>query len=98
METKGYDMDLDGIIQILDGKGKGFIIQEKIYLLKNVIIKFKAHKSLGIMTRYVKENKRKLGETGNKYGCKYKRARVTKVGVKLVGSSKYPTIRAPLGI
>ena len=72
METEGDDMDLDGIVQILDRKGKGFIIQEKVSLLKNMIIKFKAHKPLGIMTRSVKENKRKLGDTGKKYGCKYK--------------------------
>ena len=70
METERDDMDLDGIVQICDGKGKGFIIQEKISLLKNVIIKVKDHKPLGIMTRSVKENKRKLGETDNKYGCK----------------------------
>ena len=91
-------MDLDGIVQILDGKGKGFIVQEKVSLFQNVIIKVKAHKPLGIMTRSVKENKSKLGETDNKYRYKYKRAHVMKVGVKLVRSSKYPTIRAPLGI
>ena len=72
METEGDDMDLDGIVQILDGKGKGFIIQEKVSLLKNMVIKVKAHKPLGIMTISVKENKRKLHDTGKKYGCKYK--------------------------
>ena len=68
METEGDDMDLDGIVQILDGKGKGFIIQEKVSLLKNMIIKFKAHKPLGLMTRSVKESKRKLGDTVRNMG------------------------------
>ena len=50
------------------------------------------------MAGFLKENKWKLGELGKKYGRKSNRVRIVEVGVKLVESIQYPTIKAALGI
>ena len=67
-------------------------------MLQEAIIQARALKPLGIMSRAHKDNKRKFVETWNKLGRKTHWIHIAKLGLILVESGQYPTIRVALGL
>ena len=75
-----------GLNRYVTDKVKVTYLKKNVSLYNKSIIKAKAQKPLGIMSRFIKENKKKLGEASKKSGRKSNRVRIAKVGVKLVES------------
>ena len=68
--------------------------RRKIELLQEEIIKAGAHPNLGIDPDPQTGHKRKPPEEEQRRGRKSNKQRIVEVGVKLIESGQYPTIRA----
>ena len=88
------DLDLDALEEECRNMGKGYVSWEQIELLQHAIIQCKAHKDLGINMEAKKGSKRKSLEEDQKRGRKTNKQRIEKIGVKLIESGQYPTIKA----
>ena len=92
------DLDLDGIERACEDAKKGYVPQERVILLKEVIIKEREINHLGINPGSHKDYKRKHEEIVRKSGRKSNRQRIAVAGLKLVESGQYPAIRVTLGL
>ena len=92
------ELDLDGIERSCSDKDSGYVPQEHVSLLKQSILKSKTSNSLSISSGYFKETKRITEESGRKPGRKSNKKRVVDVGIRLVESGQYLTIKDALGL
>ena len=100
-EAKDMDigeLDLEGIEQSCAKKGKGYILQQQVCLLKKAILRVRENNQLGISLGSHKENKHKYEEPSKKMGRKQNKQRVEEVGRRMVESGQYPTIKVALGL
>ena len=88
------ELDLDAIEVECGKKGKGYVPRWKIKLLQEAIIKDGAHPNLGIDPDPLTGHKRKPPEEEQRRGRKSNKQRIAEVGIKLIESGQYPTIRA----
>ena len=86
-------LDLDAIEEECGKKGKGYVSWRQIKLLQEVIIRTNAHESLGIDPDLQTGSKRKSSEEELRRGWKTNKQRIAMVGVRLVESGQYPTIK-----
>ena len=92
------DLDLDGIEQYCEDVEKGYVPQEQVVLLKEEIIKEMETNHIGINPSSHKDYKINHEEIVRNPGRKSNRKRIATIGLKLVESGQYPTIRASLGL
>ena len=78
------DIDLEGIEQACADKGKGYILQEQVILLKESIIKARLLNQLGISSGSHKETQQKFEEPSKKTRRKTNKHRAAEVGKRLV--------------
>jgi len=64
--------------------------------LEEAILRENSPQSLGITTTPPNENKRNFSETGGTRGRKSNKQRIVEIGVKLIDSGQYPTIKSSL--
>ena len=88
------ELDLDVIEAECGKKGQGYVPRWQIELLQEAIIKAEAHLNIGIDPDPQKGNNRKSLEEEQHRGRKTNKQRIAKVGVKLIKSCQYPTIKA----
>ena len=88
------ELDLDAIESKCGKNGKGYISRRKIELLQEAIIKAGAHSNLGIDPNPQIGYKRKSPKEEQCTGRKSNKQCITEVGVKLIESGQYPTIKA----
>ena len=98
-EEEGDDMelgklDLDVIEEECGKKCQGYVSWLQIELLQEAIIRTDAHESLGIDPDSQKGSKRKSLEEELRRGSKTNKQCIAVVGVRLIESSQYPTIKA----
>ena len=82
------ELDLDAI-----EKEYEYVSREQVELLQKAIIRSKASQDLGINVDPTKGSKRKSPEEDLKRGHKTNKQRIAAIGVKLIESGQYPTIR-----
>ena len=87
------ELDLDAIEEECGKKGKGYVSRRQIELLQAAIIKARAHPKLGIDPDPQTGHKRKPMEEEQRRGRKSNKQRIAEVGIKLIESGQYPTIR-----
>ena len=87
------ELDLDAIEAECGKKGKGYVPRRQIELLQEAIIKAGAHPNLGIDPDPQTGYKRKSPEEEKCRGRKSNKQRIAELGVKLIESGQYPTIR-----
>ena len=90
------DLYLDTIEKECEKEGKGYVPREHIKLLQKAIIKSKVRQELGISMEPQKGSKRKSPEEEQKRGRKSNKQRFAEIGVRLIESGQYPTIREAL--
>ena len=90
------DLDLDAIEKECEKVGKGYVPREHIELLQKAIINSKLGRELGISVEPQKGSKRKSQEEDQKKGRKSNKQRIAEIGVRLIESGRYPTIREAL--
>ena len=88
------ELDLEAIEEECGKKGQGYVSRCQIELLQEKIIRTGAHESLGIDPNSQKGSKRKSPEEELRRGRKTNKQRIAAVGVRLIESGQYPTIRA----
>jgi len=88
------ELDLDELEKECDKKGKGYISRRQLELLQEAIVRSKASHQLGIASDPQKGSKRKPPEEELKRGRKSNKQRIAEIGVKLIESGQYPTIKA----
>ena len=88
------ELDLDLIDEECRKKGKGYVPRCQIELLQEAIIKTGVHQDLGIDSDQQKGSKRKSLEEELRIGRKTNKQRIAAIGVNLIESGQYPTIRA----
>ena len=98
-EDEGDDMelgelDLETIEEECGKKGQGYVSQRQIELLQEAIIRTDAHENLGIDPDSQKGSKRKSPKEELRRGRKTNKQCIAAVGVRLIESGQYPTIRA----
>ena len=87
------ELDLDAIEEECGKKGQGYVSRRQIELLQEAIIRTGAHESLGIDPDPQKGSKRKYSKEELRRGRKTNKKRIAVVGVKLIESGQYPTIK-----
>ena len=87
------EIDLDAMEEECGKKGKGYVSRRQIELLQEAIIKAGAHPNLGINPDPLTGHKRKPPEEEQRRGRKSNKQRIAEIGVKLIESGQYPTIR-----
>ena len=97
-EDEGEDMDLgeldlDAIEEECRKKGQGYVSRRQLKLLQEAIIQTGVVESLGIDPDAQKGSKRKSPEEEMQRGQKTNKQRIAAVGVRLIESSQYPTIK-----
>jgi len=88
------ELDLDELEKECDKKGKGYVSRRQLELLQEAIVRSKASHQLGIASDPQKGSKRKPPEEELKRGRKSNKQRIAEIGVKLIESGQYPTIKA----
>ena len=97
-EDEGEDMDmvkleLDAIEEECRKKGQGYVSRRQLELLHEAIIRTGAVKSLGIDPDPLTGHKQKPPEEEQCRGRKSTKQCIAEIGVKLIESGQYPTIR-----
>lgn len=92
------DLYLDGIEKSCADKGKGYVPQEQVTLLKEAILKARLSNQLGISSESHKETKKKHEYQPKNMGRKTNKQRMEEVEKGLVESGQYPTIKSDLGL
>ena len=98
-EDEGEDMDLgeldlDAIEEECRKKGQGYVLRCQLELIQESIIRMGVMESLGINPDAQKGSKRKSPEEELQQGRKTNKQRIAVVGVRLIESGQYPTIKA----
>ena len=88
------ELDLDAIEAECGKKGKGYVPKRQIELLQEAIIKAGAHPNLRIDPNPQTGHKRKPPEEEQCRGRKLNKQCIAEIGVKIIESDQYPTIRA----
>ena len=88
------ELDLDAIEAECGKKGKGYVSRWQIELLQEAIIKAGAHPNLGVDLDPLTGHKQKPPEEEQRRGRMLNKQRIAEIGVKLIESGQYPTIRA----
>ena len=87
-------LDLDALEAECRKDGSGYIPREQIELLQQAILLSKEHKDLGLRSEGPKGSKRKTPKEDQKWGRKSNKQRIVEIGVMLIKSGQYPTIKA----
>ena len=88
------ELDLDALEAEYRKDGSGYVRREQIELLHKQFCGLKVHKDLGLRSEGTKASKRKTLEEDQKWGRKSNKQRIAKIGVMLIESGQYPTIKA----
>ena len=88
------ELDLDALEAECRKDGLGYVPREQIELLQQAILRSKAHKDVGLRSEGLKGSKRKNLEEYQKWGRKSNKQRIAEIGVMLIESGQYPTIKA----
>ena len=88
------ELGLDAIEAEFRKKGKGYVSRRQIELLQEAIIKAGAHPNLGVDLDPLTGHKQKPLEEEQRRGRKSNKQRIVEIGVKLIKSGQYLTIRA----
>ena len=88
------ELDLDTIEEECGKKGKGYVPRKQIELLQEAIVRSGAHQELGIDPDPQKGSKWKSPEEELRRGRKTNKQQIAAIGVKVIESGQYPTIRA----
>ena len=86
-------LDLDSLEEECRKDGSGYVPREQIELLQHAILCSKVHKDLGLRSEGPKGSKRKTPEEDQKWGRKTTKQRIAEIGVMLIESGQYPTIK-----
>ena len=87
------ELDLDALEAKCRKDGSGYVPREQIELLQQAILCSKAHKDLGLRMKGPKGSKNKNQDEDKKRGRKSNKQRIAEIGVMLIESGQYPTIK-----
>ena len=88
------ELDLDALKKESEKAGQVYVSREQVELLQKAIIRSKTHQDFGISVEPQKWSNRKSPKEDLKQGQKTNKQRIAAIGVKLIESGQYPTIRA----